>query len=201
VVCAVRRRRRAHPAHSLALRPAHSRGHLFVARYTEGFSHFVASMTVPGASTGGPFPHWTNAAFSRRTPQADIRDRSNPGSLLPELVDDSWPHAPEFRAIVECCLNQNNADALAVRSKKAELALSPRQQPSQVSVPKSGIRHAQSKVRVGAANRRRVTFSRPQTHAVLLVDTIESVISRFCHVSCRFAVERTVRITRVVRPV
>jgi hypothetical protein len=28
--------------------------------------------------------------------------------------------------------------------------------------------------------------SRRQTHAVPLVDTIESVISRFCHVSCRF---------------
>ena len=35
---------------SLALRPAHSRGHQFVARYTEGFSHFVTSMTAPVAS-------------------------------------------------------------------------------------------------------------------------------------------------------
>ena len=35
---------------SLALRPAHSRGHQFVTRYTEGFSHFVASMTAPVAS-------------------------------------------------------------------------------------------------------------------------------------------------------
>jgi hypothetical protein len=35
---------------SLALRPAHSRGHQFVARYTEGFSHFVSSMTAPVAS-------------------------------------------------------------------------------------------------------------------------------------------------------
>src|SRR5271156_4400790 len=38
------------PAHSLALRPAHSRGHLYVTRYTEGFSHFVTSMTAPVAS-------------------------------------------------------------------------------------------------------------------------------------------------------
>src|ERR1700677_3286128 len=35
---------------SLALRPAHSRGHLYVTRYTEGFSHFVTSMTAPVAS-------------------------------------------------------------------------------------------------------------------------------------------------------
>src|SRR5271157_5254975 len=38
------------PAHSLALRPAHSRGHLYVTSYTEGFSHFVTSMTAPVAS-------------------------------------------------------------------------------------------------------------------------------------------------------
>jgi hypothetical protein len=38
------------PAHSLALRPAHSRGHLYVTCYTEGFSHFVTSMTAPVAS-------------------------------------------------------------------------------------------------------------------------------------------------------
>jgi hypothetical protein len=37
------------PAHSLALRPAHSRGHLYVTSYTEGFSHFVTSMTAPVA--------------------------------------------------------------------------------------------------------------------------------------------------------
>jgi hypothetical protein len=38
------------PAHSLALRPAHSRGHQFVTRYPEGFSHFVTSMTAPVVS-------------------------------------------------------------------------------------------------------------------------------------------------------
>src|SRR5271168_548880 len=38
------------PAHSLALRPAHSHGHLYVTSYTEGFSHFVTSMTAPVAS-------------------------------------------------------------------------------------------------------------------------------------------------------
>ena len=38
------------PAHSLALRPAHSRRHLYVTSYTEGFSHFVTSITAPVAS-------------------------------------------------------------------------------------------------------------------------------------------------------
>src|SRR5215469_15949499 len=35
---------------SLALRPAHLRGHLNVTCYTEGFSHFVTSMPAPVAS-------------------------------------------------------------------------------------------------------------------------------------------------------
>jgi hypothetical protein len=35
---------------SLALRPAHSRRHLYVTCYTEGSSHFVTSMTAPVAS-------------------------------------------------------------------------------------------------------------------------------------------------------
>src|ERR1700674_4253002 len=51
------------PAHSLALRPAHSRGHLYVTSYPEGFSHFVTSMTAPVASgwsvwPGGACTHW-----------------------------------------------------------------------------------------------------------------------------------------------
>src|ERR1700693_4336416 len=35
---------------SLTLRPAHSRRHLYVTCYTEGFSHFVTFMTAPVAS-------------------------------------------------------------------------------------------------------------------------------------------------------
>ncbi len=35
---------------SLALRPAHSRRYLYVTGYTQGFSHFVTSMTAPVAS-------------------------------------------------------------------------------------------------------------------------------------------------------
>jgi hypothetical protein len=57
---------------SIALRPAHSRGHQFVARYTEGFSHFVTSMTAPVASgwsesPGGPFTHWNAPPFTAHT--------------------------------------------------------------------------------------------------------------------------------------
>ena len=64
---------------SLALRPAHSRGHLFVTRYTEGFSHFVTSMTAPVASgwSGrrvGLAPTGKRR-LSRRTPFAALPDR------------------------------------------------------------------------------------------------------------------------------
>ena len=57
---------------SLALRPAHSRGHQFVARYTEGFSHFVTSMTAPVASGGSESPggshtHWKAPPFTVHT--------------------------------------------------------------------------------------------------------------------------------------
>jgi hypothetical protein len=38
------------PAHLLALRPAHSRGHQFVTRLSGGFRHFVSSMPAPVAS-------------------------------------------------------------------------------------------------------------------------------------------------------
>ena len=53
---------------SLALRPAHSRRHLYVTRYTEGFSHFVTSMTAPVASgwsgsPGGACTHWKAPPF------------------------------------------------------------------------------------------------------------------------------------------
>ena len=60
----------------LALRPAHSRRHLYVTCYTEGFSHFVTSMTAPVAS-GWSVHGWDlhpleGAAFSRRTQIADV---------------------------------------------------------------------------------------------------------------------------------
>src|SRR5580658_5136817 len=64
---------------SLALRPAHSRGHLYVTCYTEGFSHFVTSMTAPVASGWSDLAGWglhplESAALSRRTRLADIVD-------------------------------------------------------------------------------------------------------------------------------
>src|SRR5271156_5482496 len=71
------------PAHSLALRPAHSRRHLYVTCYTEGFSHFVTSMTAPVASgwsvsPGGTCTHWkappVTAHTARRLKQP-IADR------------------------------------------------------------------------------------------------------------------------------
>jgi hypothetical protein len=44
---------------SLALQPAHSRRHLYVTCYTEGFSHFVTSMTAPVASGWSGWPGGT----------------------------------------------------------------------------------------------------------------------------------------------
>ena len=57
---------------SLALRPAHSRRHLYVTCYTEGSSHFVTSMTAPVASGWSDLAGWglhplESAALSRRT--------------------------------------------------------------------------------------------------------------------------------------
>ncbi len=68
---------------SLALRPAHSRGHQFVTRFTRGFNHFVTSIVAPVASgwsgcrvglsptgkRGGPHRLDHLAAFLRWTPQ------------------------------------------------------------------------------------------------------------------------------------
>ena len=45
---------------SLALRPAHSRGDLYVTSYTEGFSHFVTSMTAPVAA----MPHGSESRLT-----------------------------------------------------------------------------------------------------------------------------------------
>ena len=57
---------------SLALRPAHSRRHLYVTCYTEGSSHFVTSMTAPVASgwsvsPGGTCTHWKAPPFTAHT--------------------------------------------------------------------------------------------------------------------------------------
>ena len=63
---------------SLELRPAHSRRHLYVTSYTEGFSHFVTSMTAPVASgwsvRRGDLHPLESAALSRRTQIAVIAE-------------------------------------------------------------------------------------------------------------------------------
>jgi hypothetical protein len=64
------------PAHSLALRPAHSRGHQLWP-LSEGFRHFVASMPAPVASGWSDVAGWDShplesAALARRTPIAAI---------------------------------------------------------------------------------------------------------------------------------
>ena len=70
---------------SLALRPAHSRGHLYVTCYTEGFSHFVTSMTAPVLPAGAIWPggactHWKappcHGAHVKRTLQTTVVDAS-----------------------------------------------------------------------------------------------------------------------------
>ena len=63
------------------LRP-YTRGYLYVTRYTEGFSHFVTSMTAPVASGWSDLAGWglyplESAALSRRTRKAHIA-RSRP---------------------------------------------------------------------------------------------------------------------------
>jgi hypothetical protein len=63
---------------SLALRPAHSRCHQFVTRITEGFSHFVTSMTAPVASGWsdcrvGLAPTGKRHLFTAHTPTSHSR--------------------------------------------------------------------------------------------------------------------------------
>ena len=60
---------------SLALRPAHSRGHQFVTRFTRGFNHFVTSIVAPvdsgwsdcrvGLSPTGKAPPYHGAPYKR----------------------------------------------------------------------------------------------------------------------------------------
>ena len=83
---------------SLALRPAPSRGHLYVTRYTEGFSHFVTSMTAPVASgwsdlAGWACTHWKappshgarkEPSFAEGFANGCDRTLSRPSSLIPD---------------------------------------------------------------------------------------------------------------------
>ena len=67
---------------SLALRPAHSRGHQFVTRFTRGFNHFVTSIVAPvasgwsgcrvGLSPTGKAPPYHGAPYKRSFKFASI---------------------------------------------------------------------------------------------------------------------------------
>jgi hypothetical protein len=59
-----------------------------VTRYTEGFSHFVTSMTAPVASGWSDLAGWglhplESAAFARRTQKADIPEPRENGPNRP----------------------------------------------------------------------------------------------------------------------
>ena len=111
---------------SLALRPAHSRSHLYVTSYTEGFSHFVASMTAPVASgwsvcrvglapTGTrrivtahtlsghkrPWP-WTPQLGGKRTYKSRLeKDRSRAIAVVPSRAR-SRVHGPKPKFPTDC---------------------------------------------------------------------------------------------------
>jgi hypothetical protein len=60
-----------------------------VTRYTEGFSHFVTSMTAPVASGWSDLAGWDShplesAALSRRTPIAVVRAGGQEGRNWPK---------------------------------------------------------------------------------------------------------------------
>ena len=99
---------------SLELRPAHSRRPLYVTSYTEGFSHFVTSMTAPVASgwaiwPGGACTHWKappshgarkwrpfeTARQTGQIPGKENPDRSaNRASCAAITIKTVWSRAP-----------------------------------------------------------------------------------------------------------
>src|ERR1700677_4880728 len=72
---------------SLALRPAHSRRHLYVTRYTEGFSHFVTSMTAPVASGWSVRRVGLTPTGKRRLLTAHANSRHWPKAWRTGLID------------------------------------------------------------------------------------------------------------------
>ena len=106
----------------LALRPAHSRSHLYVTRYTEGFSHFVTSMTTPvasgwsvrrvGLAPTGKRRLLTAHANSRHSPAAQSLLKQSAG-LLPQgrnsrnfrkFRDIGRIHPEHLRVLVRICV-------------------------------------------------------------------------------------------------
>ncbi|REE19321.1 hypothetical protein B0G71_2406 [Paraburkholderia sp. BL27I4N3] len=96
---------------SLALRPAHSRCHLFVTRITRGFSHFVTSMTAPVASGWSGCRAGLAPAGKRRLFTAHTRKRPCPAAcpactcVLNDLV------APGSTSSDEASATARSADA------------------------------------------------------------------------------------------
>jgi hypothetical protein len=88
---------------SLALRPAHSRCHQFVARLPEGFRHIVTSMPAPVASgwsgcRAGLAPAGKRRLFTAHT-QRRHTCRSKADAQISRNVQVEWTSRPPFAVI------------------------------------------------------------------------------------------------------
>ena len=75
---------------SLTLRPACSPNH-HVTLYTEGFSHFVTSMTAPVASGGSKIAGWDSHPQERRRLSWRTSNSGDPARLLGVAGRPTWP--------------------------------------------------------------------------------------------------------------
>ena len=107
---------------SLALRPAHSRRHLYVTRYTEGFSHFVTSMTAPVASGWSlrrvGLASTGIAAFSRRTQRAGVAGRISERTKSDRLLPFA---AGEHRNYGSACSSRQGACRLSQERRQGQV--------------------------------------------------------------------------------
>ena len=80
-------------------------------RYTEGFSHFVTSMTAPVASGWSDLAGWDShplesAALSRRTPEAVVRrQRPNDANRRPASLVNRSRRGPKTTDAVACAIS------------------------------------------------------------------------------------------------
>src|SRR5271163_4790648 len=86
---------------SLALRPAHSRRHLYVTCYTEGFSHFVSSMTAPVASGWSVHRVGLSPTGKRRLLTAHAISSHSLTVSQTSRFDPRHPFAPPRRSVRE----------------------------------------------------------------------------------------------------
>jgi len=84
------------PAHSLALRPAHSRGHQFVTRYPKASAISLPPLTAPVASgwsesPGGACTHWKTPPYHGARPKRTFTSKFNAmrGTVDPGLRRES----------------------------------------------------------------------------------------------------------------